>query len=246
MCLKNNVGCSSASVYKCNGKDENFFLKIEKSGGELHREYEVLAWLDGKLPVPKIKHWCEHEGFCYLLTSEIKGHMTCDSPEDTVCRPYETTVSLLAQGLKMLQSIEIKDCAFDNTLDKKLDRALYNIENDLVDMDDFEESNSFQTPMDLYNRLVSNKPTEELYFTHGDYCLPNIFIEGNNITGFIDLGSAGIADKWQDIALCVRSLGYNLRKEKEKDKYIALLFENLRLEPDWEKINYYILLDELF
>jgi kanamycin kinase/aminoglycoside 3'-phosphotransferase-3 len=87
-----------------------------------------------------------------------------------------------------------------------------------------------------------NKPKEDLVFSHGDYCLPNIFLEGGEITGFIDLGRAGIADKWQDIALAIRSLEYNLKS----DKYIDLFFRYLEIEPDYEKIKYYILLDELF
>ncbi len=169
--------------------------------------------------------------------------MTCNCSEGYICK---NTVKLLTDGLCMLQTVDISDCPFDNTLDKKLAAALYNIENDLVDMDIFEESSEFNTPMDLYSRLAVNKPPEDLYFTHGDYCLPNIFIYGNKITGFIDMGRSGIADKWQDIALCVRSLSYNPRNVTEKEKYINLLFECLNIKPDWDKINYYILLDELF
>lgn len=62
------------------------------------------------------------------------------------------------------------------------------------------------------------------------------------MSGFIDLGRAGIADKWQDIALCVRSLKHNVQDHK----YIDLLFKHLDIEPNYEKIKYYILLDELF
>lgn len=57
---------------------------------------------------------------------------------------------------------------------------------------------------------------------------------------------AGNADKWQDIALCVWSIGYNLRNCDGKDKYVDMLFDYLTIEPDWDKINYYILLDEPF
>ncbi|MCL1807346.1 MAG: hypothetical protein FWG31_06560 [Oscillospiraceae bacterium] len=73
-------------------------------------------------------------------------------------------------------------------------------------------------------------------------------MDGETVTGFIDAGRGGLADKWQDIALCVRSLGYNLRDsgQTEKDRYTALLLSCLGVEPDWVKIKYYILLDELF
>ena len=102
--------------------------------------------------------------------------------------------------------------------------------------------------MELHRWLTANKPPEDVCFTHGDYCLPNIYIDGEAVTGFVDVGRGGIADKWQDIALCVRSLGYNLGSmgNSEKDKYIGLLFSRLGIEPDWNKTKYYILLDELF
>ena len=49
-----------------------------------------------------------------------------------------------------------------------------------------------------------------------------------------------MGDKYRDIALCVRELS-------EYDNYYTdLFFEHLGLVPDYEKIKYYILLDELF
>lgn len=52
-------------------------------------------------------------------------------------------------------------------------------------------------------------PEEEPVLSHGDYCLPNLFAMGHTLSGFIDLGRAGTADRWQDIALCYRSLKHN-------------------------------------
>lgn len=244
-CAKNRVGCSFAGVYKYSKGENTLYLKTDR-GEALHREYEVLRWLGGKLPVPEVKYWGKAAGVAFLLTREIVGHMACECPEDILVDPYENMVKLLAEGLRMLQSVEINGCPFNNTLDKKLAAALYNTENNLVDTDDFEDNNTFDTPMDLYRWLTANRPPEELCFTHGDYCLPNIFIDEKRVTGFIDLGDAGVADKWQDIALCVRSLRYNLRNTENKERYIDLFFEYLGIAPDLEKINYYILLDELF
>jgi len=87
-------------------------------------------------------------------------------------------------------------------------------------------------------------------FSHGDYCLPNIFLENGQIAGFIDLDKAGICDKWNDIALCYRSLKHNFDGsyggEVYEDFNPKMLFEKLGIEPDWEKIKFYLLLDELF
>ncbi len=112
---------------------------------------------------------------------------------------------------------------------------------DNVEEDTFGEK-GFSSPKELYKYLLENKPEEELVFSHGDYCLPNIFSENNEISGFIDLGRSGISDKWQDIALCVRSLEHNFGSDIYKEKF----FKELGIPCDEKKVRYYILLDELF
>ena len=67
-------------------------------------------------------------------------------------------------------------------------------------------------------------------------------VKNDKISGFIDLGRSGKADKWYDIAFCVRSI----RSDVGEEKYVKLFFDLLDIEPDLEKIKYYILLDELF
>ena len=85
--------------------------------------------------------------------------------------------------------------------------------------------------------------------SHGVFCLPIVFIEDGHVSGMIDLGRAGAADRWQDIALCLRSLRENARGRYgpaypgfDED----LLLRTLGMAPDREKIRYYLLLDELF
>ncbi|WZL72469.1 phosphotransferase [Clostridiaceae bacterium 35-E11] len=106
---------------------------------------------------------------------------------------------------------------------------------------DLKENTSFNSPEELYNYLIKNQPKEELVFSHGDYCLPNVFLDNKTVTGFIDLGRAGVADKWQDVALCVRSLEHNL----QSNQYTDLFYAYLNIKPDYKKIKYYILLDQL-
>ncbi|CAF1629466.1 unnamed protein product [Adineta ricciae] len=63
-----------------------------------------------------------------------------------------------------------------------------------------------------FKELISHAPDEDLVFTHGDYCLPNIIFDDNECRaiGFVDLGCAGIADRYHDIALGLWSIQYNL------------------------------------
>jgi aminoglycoside phosphotransferase len=59
--------------------------------------------------------------------------------------------------------------------------------------------------------LMETRPGhEDLVFTHGDYCLPNIILKDGKLSGFVDIGRARLADRYQDLGIAFRSLEYNL------------------------------------
>jgi len=51
--------------------------------------------------------------------------------------------------------------------------------------------------------------SEDLVVCHGDYCFPNVLIEGDEVTGFVDLGELGVADRWWDLAVATWSVTWN-------------------------------------
>ena len=226
-------------------------LKIEKQSEESDREHQMMEWLADKLPVPKILCSEQENGMSYLLMSKIGGEMSCSNK---MLENPKLLVKILAEGLKMLWNIEISTCPYHNSINNKLKLAEDRVCNNLCSTEDAEpgtyESNGFESPEKLLRWLKSNKPAEEPVFSHGDYCLPNIFVNDNKINGFIDLGRSGVADKYQDIALCYRSLKHNFDGSYGGKVYEnfneMILFDELEIVPDWDKIKYYILLDELF
>lgn len=244
------VGMSEASVFLFGDR----VLKVQEDDGEARNEYRMLEYLRDRLPVPRVYAYETAEGKSYLLMSKCPGEMSCareymEQPA-VLCR-------LLAEGLKKLWSVDVSDCPSDQRLSRKLEQAAYNIEKGLVDMDNVEPDTfgekGFQSPAHLLQWLRENRPEEEPVLSHGDYCLPNLFGDGERITGYIDLGRSGIADKWCDIALCYRSLSHNYSGKYHRgggngfpDYDDLALFRELGIEPDWKKIRYYILLDELF
>lgn len=229
---------------------EDMVLKIENISEESENHVRMLRWLEGKVPVSKVLAYEKAEGRSYLLTERMRGKMTCEEP--VLSDPY-LAARLMADALKMLWSVDITDCPTDSSVEQKLRQAENNIRNGLCSMEDAEPDTygegGFKDPADLLRWLRENRSEEEFVLSHGDFCMPNVFAENGHISGFIDLGRSGRADKYQDIALCFRSLKNNYNGTYG---YIAegfdpmVLFEYLDMKPDMDKIRYYILLDELF
>ncbi len=212
---------------------------------------QVLNWLKDRIPVPRVLAFEKNNDYQYLLMSRIPGEMSCS--EYYLEHPKEL-LSLLAKALKMLWSVDVSGCPIERDIDAQLKEARYRVENGLVDIDDAEPAtygkDGFENPKALLKWLEENKPAYEPVLSHGDFCLPNIFLKDGDISGFIDLGGAGIGDKWEDIALCYRSLKHNFDGTYGGKVYPDfdpdMLFDALEIEPDWEKIKFFILLDELF
>ena len=231
---------------------EDCVLKILDS--RLHNEessVEVLNWLKGKLPVPEVLAFEKNGDYQYLLMTRIPGVMSCS---EYYMEHPEELLPLLAQAFKMLWAIDISGCPKSRDFDAELRAARYRVENNLVDIEDAEPDtfgkNGFENPAALLKWLEENKPEYEPVLSHGDFCLPNVLLKDGKVSGFIDCGDMAIGDKWKDIALCYRSLKHNFDGTFGGKVYPDFnpdsLFDALGIEPDWEKIRYWILLDELF
>lgn len=230
---------------------DNAVLKIVKCRKENDNTVQMMRWLEGRIPVPRVICYEHDAEYQYLLMSKLTGKMSCD--EYYLEHPQEL-LTLLAEAMKMLWTVDVTDCPRKRDIDAELAEAKYRVENDLVDMDNVEPTTfgegGFRDPKELLRWLEDNRPDYEPVLSHGDFCLPNIFIEDGRISGFIDLGDTGVGDKWRDIALCYRSLKHNFDGSYGGKVYADfqpdMLFEKLGIQPNWEKLKYYILLDELF
>lgn len=230
---------------------DDMVLKITDKSSDDREAVQMMRWLEGKIPAPRVISFVEDDKCAYLLMTRVRGKMSCD--RYYMERPDEL-IPLLAKAIKMLWSIDIKDCPVMKSLDGELKKAKYRVEHGLVDISDaepdtFGENGRFRDPKELLSWLQDNRPSYEPVLSHGDLCLPNILIDNGDIIGLIDMGNCGIADKWEDIAMCYRSLKHNFDGTYGKVYQGIdpdLLFKELGIEPDMEKIDYYILLDELF
>ena len=236
------LGESSASVHRLQHADGRIsYLKTAPMsvGIELYDEKERLDWLRGKLPVPDVVFSGSDDTNFYLLLSAIPG---VDAASLSTNMDSSTLVRLLAQGLRIIHRLPIEECPFDKSLVRDIEVAQLNVSRGLVDEANFDEARQGRSAHDLFKELLFRKPIQEdLVFTHGDYSLPNIIIEGNRIAGFVDLGRAGVSDRYKYLALAVRSI-----RDHDSDLEPLFFDEYGVFTPEFEKIEFYMLLDEFF
>lgn len=236
--FEENIGCSDSRVLIFG----DMVLKIEPQNSLTDRQNTMLCWLDGKIAAPKILQSETVNGVNYLLMSRIHGKMSCDI--EYLTQP-KTVIPALAEGLKMLWTVDITDCPFMYTLDDMLADA----ERHISEIDKTRWQGTFPTPAEQLDWLRSHKYADDFVLSHGDYCMPNVMLENGQISGFIDMAQCGAADRWYDITLCLQSMERNFSGFFGGKKYEgfdrALFFDSLGIEPDSEKIKFHLLLDEL-
>lgn len=234
------IGMESSQVFIYD--DLKLVLKVNQVESDYIAELKMMRWLEGKVLVPHVMETGESHGNFYILMSLIEGLMSFD---ESLMSDPESLIDILVGGIKSFWRLPVEECPIDNRIENKLKIAKRNIEQGLCNTSDWDQEiilNRFQTVEELYDYLLVNQMEEELTLSHGDYCLPNILIKDNSIAGFIDLSRAGVADIYQDISLFIRSFSYNI-KSKE---YKKLIFEKLGIKVNEKKLDYYLLLDELF
>lgn len=246
---RNTTGMSDSDVLIF----PKYVLKIQSHTIETDNENAVVKWLNGRVTVPDILAYQIEREKAYTLMTKVEGNMLC---EEAYLTAPDRLIKLVAKGLRMLWSVNVEDCPLKaSRLDERLKAARYNVENNLVDLDNVEPETfgpgGFASPEELLCWLELNKPEEDIVLTHGDFCLPNIFVDNNRTISFIDLGKMGPADRWQDIAIALRSLEHNFSgKYNGGIAYFQfepdMLLDELGIEMDEKKNRYYMLLDELF
>ncbi|TNJ63522.1 aminoglycoside 3'-phosphotransferase [Paenibacillus hemerocallicola] len=229
---------SGAYTFHFRSKDRSCYLKILPTG---HREPLVqyrdkLVWLKGRLPVPEALEYEADSEYEYLLMSEITGR---DATDELFRRNAEHTVSLLAKGLRAIHSVDIAHCPFDYSVNNRLRLIESRLSEGLVDRGAVEERFG-DTLERLHERLQSDMTglQETPVFCHGDYSVPNIVIDNNEISGFIDIADAGVSDPYRDFAAAHRSIIRNFG-----ERFIPLFYETYGIDPDMRRLRLYDLIE---
>ncbi len=256
------TGESSARVERwVSARGSVFFLKYGAAGGPFPIVDEIarLEWMaTNGIAVPRVVAAVIEGENGFLLTESLPG---ADASVATR-RSKRATVAALASALRGLHATPVEGCPFVHPAATRVEEAARRVASGCIDPEEFDAGRETRDPVHLlgilnatHERLAGRQRRGEVSpegrtFTHGDYCLPNIILqrvrsdssETHVLSGFIDVGRAGVADQYQDLALAARSITRNLGA-----RWAPLFLSEYGLDRvDEERLEFYTLLDEFF
>jgi len=242
---RNTVGESGGAVYRLHGRTDAPDMFLKHGAGpvadDITDEMVRLRWLAPHLPVPALAHFSRTPEEAWLLMAAMPGHTAWQVLQASPGR-RRAVVDALAAFLRRLHAIPLHACPFTSDHAWRLARARMRIDAGLVQEDDFDEDRAGWTAAQVWDALQGLLPlAPDPVVTHGDFSLDNLFIRDDQVVGCIDLGRAGIADRYQDLAImwnCLGEFGAPLQERFLKQYGLASLDES--------KLRFHLLLDELF
>ena len=154
---------------------------------DLAAEAERLVWAVAWLAVPRVLESGTSKEGSWLVTAALPGRPAVDPRWR---HQPEQAVKGIGHGLRRLHDqLPIGDCPFSWSIQDRTDHL------------DPEAAAS----------LAQSAPlTDKLVVCHGDACAPNTLLDDTGrVTGHVDFGSLGVADRWADLAVALWSLEYN-------------------------------------
>lgn len=211
------TGGRVSSVYKINHDGQHKVVKF--STGiyritELKREAEILKYLINEgygHIIPDIDDFTILDNFAYLVEDYIDGKAVRE--ELSVNGSVEERQIIwekVGQVLSEIHMLRQKEDIGDEWLNGQLEIARINMENDLLDTEEFQE----EAPEKMLEWLMSNRPRRErVSLLHGDFRTKNIIVDNQNNYKVIDWGFADIGDPFYDLAI----IDYYFRDNLDRD-----------------------------
>jgi kanamycin kinase len=234
--------CPEAVTFRLSDADGKvLYLKLTVADAwpSLEMEADRMRWSAAYLPVPPVVDSGSDGEAHWLVTEALRGlpgtHSSFGADKGLLVRT-------LAAGLRAFHDLPVGECPFDFRLNAALLLTRDRMDAGLIDAErDFHPEFTHLTPADALSRLELEQPTsEDLVVCHGDYCLPNMLIDQDQVVGYVDLGELGVADRWWDLAVATWSLTWNLG-----GGYETAFLEAYGIQPDEERMEYYRLLYDM-
>jgi streptomycin 3"-kinase len=209
---------------------------------DLIAERDRVEWLAGTgLPSATLVDWSESDdGGACLMTTAVPGVPGTALPAES----QVAAMSDLGRTLRELHSLT--GCPFERPLASVIATAEDVVRRDAVNPAFLTDEWRLLKPSELLAQVVAESTYVESVLEpvvcHGDACLPNVFFDPATaeVTGLIDVGRLGVADRYSDLALTT----IQLHDEWAADPAPFLQAYGLP-EPDPRRLAFFRLLDPL-
>ena len=201
-------------------REDGFYLKVAQTG-RLKREAEMTEYFHKKGLGTEVLDYISGENDM-LLTRAMTGN---DCTTACYLDEPKRLCDIVAERLRMLHEINPSDCPVQDKMSEYMAHAEQNYLLDSYNKEHFPDSFGYRSGEEAYRALCNGKGLlKNEVLLHGDYCLPNIILDGWKFSGFIDLDSAGVGDRHIDLFWGQWSMGFNLMmhgkmSEDEARKY---------------------------
>ncbi|MFH8754735.1 APH(3'') family aminoglycoside O-phosphotransferase [Streptomyces atroolivaceus] len=243
-------GESGASVHR--SADATRYAKCVPAAeaADLRAERDRIAWLSGQgVPGPRVLDWHEGDAGACLVTGAVAGVPADQVPAEDLRASWVR----IADAVRRLHEVPVSRCPFRRGLDAMVAVARDVVARDAVNPEFLPVEQQHTPSAELLARLtrqVARRRAQEAADTvvcHGDLCLPNIILDPRTleVSGFVDLGRLGRADRHADLALLYANARETWTDEGQARAADAAFAERYGIALDPGRLRFYLHLDPL-
>lgn len=214
-----------ASVYDSSCSPEARVIFIDRDGGyylkkaprgTLQKEVELTRYFHRIGLGTEVLSYCS-DAYDFMLTARMHGEDCTHA--DVLARP-EWLAGMMGERLRALHELPTDGCPVPDHTMHYLATVEKNYRTGNYDTSHFPDSFGYASAEAAWLVVEQGRPllkTDTLL--HGDYCLPNIMVDGSRFVGFIDLGNGGVGDRHIDLFWGAWTLNFNLHTEAFRDRF---------------------------
>ncbi len=197
-------------------RDGGYYLK-RSAAGTLAREAQMTGYFHRKGLGANVLSYSTFGEFDWLLTSRVQGE---DCTHEIYKSEPKRLCDLLATKLRELHELDFSDCPVQDRMSEYIALAERNFSTGNYSTEHFPDNFGYRSAQEAYTALQMGKnELKNEVLLHGDYCFPNVMLDGWCFSGFIDLGNGGVGDRHVDLFWGAWSLGFNLGTQEYRERF---------------------------
>lgn len=198
-------------------KDGGYYLKAA-AASTLKREAEMTSFFHSKGLGAEVIDYSTCEGRDLFLTAAVKGE---DCTHSAYLENPKKLCDTIAENLRELHELSYTGCPVMQRTAEYIATAEENYRTGNYDCSHFPDSFGYRNAEEAIAVLRDGKNAlKNEVLIHGDYCLPNIMLDNWRLSAYIDVGNGGVADRHIDLFWGAWTLGFNLRTDKYRDRFL--------------------------